>query len=97
VKIAKSNRKRPVIIKEYMEVLRPCLHFHGIQFKSLKAFKSFARHLGAIEETVGIHSVTISMEDIFVCPDIDWKCLFNEKDSATPMEQLLYGLIVELI
>lgn len=96
MKVEKTNKKRPVIKKEYMEILRPCLHFHGIQFKSLEAFKSFAHHLDAIEETVGIHSVTISMEDIFVCPDINWTLLTDDIVPMSPMEKLLYGLISEL-
>ena len=92
----KTNRKRPVIIKEYVEILRPCLHFHGIQFKSLEAFRKFAHHLDEIEETVGIHSVTISFEDIFVCPDINWTFLTDDVVAMSPMEKLLFGLLEEL-
>lgn len=87
--------RKPKIQKEYMRVLRPCLHFHGIQIKSDEAFRKFAKAVDAIEETVGIHSCTISLEDIFVCPDIG----IDEPDfpTETPMEELLVGLIRRLV
>lgn len=75
--------------KEYIEILRPCLHFQGIQIKSLEAFRTFANAVDTIEGTVGIHSVRISMEEIFVCPDI----VFEEIVELTPMEKLLIELI----
>lgn len=88
------SAKRPAIKKEYVEILRPCMHFHGIQIKSLGIFKKFAHHLDAIEEIAGIHSCCISLEDIFVCPDIDWNDLLV--DDMTAMESLLYNLILEI-
>lgn len=86
------SRKRPEIEKEYMEILRPCLHFHGIQIKSIEAFGRFAAHVDAIEETVGIRACTISLEEIFVCPDIVWPDI----KEMTPMEKLLFKLIAQL-
>jgi hypothetical protein len=86
------SRKRPEIGKEYMEILRPCLHFHGIQIKSEDTFRRFAMHLENIEVLVGIHSVTISLEDIFVCPEIN----FSGIEAPTAMEKLLIGLIESL-
>jgi hypothetical protein len=75
--------------KEYIEILRPCLHFQGIQIKSPEAFRTFAAAVDVIEGTAGIHSCRISMEEIFVCPDI----VFGEIESPTPMEKLLIELI----
>jgi hypothetical protein len=86
------SKKRPIIRKEYMEVLRPCLHFHGIQIKSAACFREFADAVSQIEQLVGIHEVTISMEDIFVCPDID----LDDLICPSPMETLLIGLIKRL-
>lgn len=77
-----------------MTVLRPCLHFHGIQIKSAEAFRRFAVSLAEIEEVVGIHSVTISLEDPFICP---WIGIGSDKfHPETPMEELLVGLITAL-
>lgn len=85
------SKKRPKIRKEYMTVLRPCLHFHGIQIKSDEAFRRFAKAVSEIEEVCGIHQVTVSMEDPFICPwigiDEDW---FTP---VTRMEKLLVDLI----
>jgi hypothetical protein len=88
------SKKRPRIEKEYMTVLRPCLHFHGIQIKSEEAFRRFAKAVAEIEEVTGIHSVTISLEDPFICPWIE-----IEGDNFRPvthMEKLLVKLISEL-
>jgi len=86
--------KRPKVIKEYVEVLRSCLHFHGIQIKSDEAFRRFAKAVAEIEEICGIHEVTISLEDSFICPwigiDEDW---FTP---VTHMEKLLVDLIRRL-
>lgn len=87
------SKKRPEIKKEYMEVLRPCLHFHGIQIKSDVVFARFAACVSEIEQLVGIHSVTISMEDIFVCPDIDFEAMKDGLAKLSPMETLLIDLI----
>jgi len=84
----------PEIKKERMKVLRSCIHFHGIQIKSDKIFRDFAFHLDEIESIVGIHNVVISLEDIFVCPDIG----IDNDDFVinTPMERLLVGLIRQM-
>lgn len=82
--------------KEYMKILRPCLHFHGIQIKSLDTFQAFARAVTAIEELTGIHETTISLEDIFVCPDINWTLLTDDVIPMTPMEKLLHELIMSM-
>lgn len=96
-KTAKTKRGLSLtqrVPQEYMKVLRPCLHFHGIQIKSDEAFRRFAKAVAEIEEVCGIHSTTISLEDPFVCPDIgideDWF------QPVTSMEQLLTKLIREL-
>jgi len=89
---SESDRHKLATEKEYMEILRPCIHLHGIQIKSIGAFKKLAFHVEEIEGTVGIHSTTISLEDIFVCPDIVWEDLV----CMTPMEKLLLSLITEL-
>lgn len=85
---------KPQITKEYMTILRPCLHFHGIQIKSDECFRRFAKAVQEIEEIAGICETTISMEDIFVCPDIgideDWF------QAHTATEQLLMNLIRKL-
>lgn len=88
--------RKPEINIEHMEIVRPCLHFHGIQIKSLDVFRKFAHHLDAIEELVGIHSCTISLEDVFICPDINWTFITDDIVPMSPMEKLLYGLIKEL-
>lgn len=86
--------KRPRITKEYTTILRPCLHFHGIQIKSDEAFRRFAKAVAEIEEICGIHEVTVSMEDPFICPwigiDEDWF------EGHTHMEKLLVDLIRRL-
>lgn len=86
------SKKRPWRRKEYIEMLRPCMHFHGIQIKSLEAFRTFANAVDLIEGTVGIHSTRISLEEIFVCPDI----VFDEIADQTPMEKLLIKLIEQM-
>lgn len=88
------GKKRPWVEREFIQVLRPCLHFHGIQIKSEEAFRRFARALTEIEEVVGIHEVTISLEDPFICP---WIGLEAEGFvTSTPMEELLVKLVSEL-
>lgn len=86
--------KRPEIKKEMMTILRPCLHFHGIQIKSDECFRRFAKAVDEIEALTGICECTISLEDIFVCPEIgideDWF------QPLTPMEDLLMKLIRRL-
>lgn len=77
-----------------MEILRPCLHFHGIQIKSDECFRRFAKAVEEIEQIAGIHECVISLEDIFVCPDIgidqDWFA------PQTATEDLLMKLIRSL-
>ena len=89
------SRKKPALVKEYMTILRPCLHFHGIQIKSEEAFRRFAAAVDEIEAVVGIHACTVSLEDIFVCPDIG---IDNETPFPvnTPMEDLLVRIIRRL-
>lgn len=89
------SKKRPEIEKEYMTVLRPCLHFHGIQIKSEECFRKFAAAVSEIEQLVGIHEVTISMEDIFVCPDIEFEAMETDP-YISPTETLLIRLIKKL-
>ena len=86
--------EKPEIVKERIEILRPCLHFHGIQIKSEKAFRRFAELVNEIEEVVGIHSCTISLEEIFFCPNIPLEKILH--DQPTPTEKLLGGLIQRL-
>ena len=75
-----------------MKIIRPKFHFIGIQIKSLDIFKEFAYHLDYMEAIVGIHNCEIKLENIFVCPEIDWAELKN----STPMEKLLHKLIKRL-
>jgi hypothetical protein len=83
--------KNSAAVKEYMKILRPCFHFHGIQIKSEEVFRNFAYHLSEMEAIAGIHCCTISLEDIFVCPEIG---IDNEDFVVnTPMESLLVDLI----
>lgn len=84
--------KRAKVDKEYIRVLRPCLHFHGIQIKSEDCFRKFAAAVDEIEGLVGIHSSRVRMEEIFVCPDID----LDKIPDQSPMEILLIGLIKQL-
>lgn len=92
--VKEMSKKRPRIEKEYMTVLRPCIHFHGIQIKSAEAFRRFARAVAEIEEIAGIHSVTISMEDPFICP---WIGIGSDDFRAeTHMEKLLVKLVSQL-
>jgi len=67
------------------------LVFEGIQIKSLKAFKKFAKSVETIEETVGVHCVEITLKDIFFCPWID-----TRKCQDTHTERLLLGLVERL-
>lgn len=71
-----------------MNIKRPELSFSGIQIKSEECFHRFAAAVAEIEEQTGIHSVTITLKDIFFCPWID-----IEKCRETPMERLLIGLV----
>lgn len=87
------SKNRPKIKKEYMKVLRPCIHMHGIQIKSIDAFQELSHALQLIEQTAGIHEVTISFEDIFICPDIEW----GNVEVHTPMEKLVLNLMLELM
>lgn len=91
--MSKKRSKRPEIRKEYMTILRPCFHFHGIQFKSPESIRYFAYYLDKMESLVGIMECTISFEDIFVCPDIGIGSTFTPE---TPMEELLVDLIKQL-
>ena len=84
--------KKPEIRKQYMKVLRPCLHFHGIQIKSADCFRKFAAAVNEIETLVGIHSCNISMEEIFVCPDMR----IEELETSTPTELLLKNMICKM-
>ena len=68
------------------------MHFHGIQIKSEAIFRRFAAAVDTIEEICGIHSSLTSLEDIFVCPDIDLDAIPDQ----TPMEKLLIGMIKTL-
>jgi hypothetical protein len=90
------GKKRPEIKKEYMEVLRPCLHFHGIQIKSEECFRKFAAAVYEIEALTGIHATTISLEDIFLCPDIDLDAFMYVEPPMTSMERLLIGIIKQM-
>ena len=74
-----------------MTVLRPCLHFHGIQIKSDEHFRRFAKAVEEIEQIAGIHSTTISLEELFVCPDINIDS--PEFQINTPTEALLVRMI----
>jgi hypothetical protein len=82
------KKKNPKIKKEYYKALRSCIHFHGIQIKSKKQFQKFAKHLNAIEEIIGINEVTISFENIFICPWIH----IEDIEPNTHMEELLINM-----
>lgn len=74
-----------------MKTKRPEIILDGIQIKSLEAFRKLAGAVNTIEETCGIHEVTITMKDVFFCPWID-----IESCRGTHMERLLISLLEKL-
>ncbi len=63
----------------------------GCQLKSIEAVKTLAKHLDAIEKTIGICEVEIKFSNGFICPDI------SEQEMATlqtPMEKIMKGVIL---
>lgn len=52
------------------------------QIKSLKKAKILAKALDIIEKEIGIHIVKITLDTMFICPDID-----KSKLNKTPMEK----------
>ncbi len=62
----------------------------GMQVKSLDKARKLAKALDIIEVECGIKSVRITVEDMFVCPGIDFS-----RFGKTPMEKLLKELLVD--
>jgi|TARA_Y100000034_G_scaffold43202_1_gene52752 hypothetical protein len=60
----------------------------GLQIKSIGKFKKLAKSLDTIEKECGIKSVKITLEDCFICPDIDFSF-----QGFTPMEEVLLEII----
>jgi len=63
---------------------------HGIQVKSAEKARLLAKSLDVIEKECGIRQVDITIEDSFICPDIDGWCL------GTPMERLLNDIFKQI-
>lgn len=61
---------------------------YGCQIKSLEIAREVAAALDVIEKQAGIHSVTIEMDECFVCPDINLDAL-----DKTPMERVLSSVM----
>ncbi len=72
---------------------RSTIHISNCQIKSLEKLQALARGLDIIEKECGIHSVRITLEDMFICPDIDLTIAANSKD---PMEKLVGELCIQL-
>ena len=60
----------------------------GIQIKSLDKLEILSELLDEIEKEFGIKEVRITLDDCFICPDIDLKEL-----SDTPMNKVLKDII----
>lgn len=61
----------------------------NLQIKSVEKFRTLAGNLEEIEIECGIKHVKITLENMFVCGDIEE----NDVVPQTPMEQLLKDLI----
>ena len=71
-----------------MKIARPEIRLDGVQIKSLRIARKICKALDVIEEVGGIHSTRITVNRLFVCPDIDLTKL-----NRTPMERLVSGLL----
>lgn len=67
------------------------IRLSGMQIKSLEKAQKLAAALDTIEIECGIRSVKITVEDCFLCTDIDMNQL-----NRTPMERLLRGVFAEM-
>ena len=63
----------------------------GLQIKSLEKFKKLAQSLDTIEKECGIKEVKITLDDYFICPDIDFSF-----QGFTPMEEVLLEIIKDI-
>jgi len=63
----------------------------GLQIKSKEKFKIIAKALDVIEKEAGIKQVKISVEDIWLCSDIDFSSI-----GTTDMEKNLLSACGEL-
>ena len=73
--------------------MRSEISIKGCQIKSKETLRTFCAALDQLEKTIGIKSVRISFEDLFICPDID---LTEYANSADPMEKLVGNLLIKL-
>ena len=67
--------------------------FEGCQIKSKETLRVFCASLDRIEKTIGIKSVRISFDDMFICPDIDLTIFANSTD---PMEKLVGEIFIKM-
>lgn len=72
---------------------RSLIHLEKCQVKSIEKAKILCECLDTMEKEFGIHSVEISVKNLFICPDIDLTVLAN---SSKPMEKLIGNLFIEL-
>jgi hypothetical protein len=54
----------------------------GLQIKSIEKARKLARAVDIIEKELGIYEVLLTLEDCFICPEIDWR-----RFDRTPMQR----------
>lgn len=64
----------------------------NMQVKSRGKLEAFCDALETIEIECGIKSVKITLDNNFICPDID----LDIDSYDTPMQKLIVGLIIKL-
>jgi hypothetical protein len=69
----------------------PEIRLTGLQIKSDGKAKLLAKHLTQIEIECGIRSTLVTLDDCFICPDLD-----AEKLNGTPMESVLKKCIEQV-
>ena len=61
----------------------------NMQIKSIEKLKILSKNLDELEKELGIHQVKITIQDTFICPDIE----IDKLDIEQPMNMLLVELI----
>ena len=64
----------------------------GCQIKSIESFRKLAKSLDEIEKNVGIKQVTITLEDNFICQDVE-QSISKSNFGNTPMERCLLEIL----